>query len=130
MTNLIVAALIGLPLYVAYSLVRPTKNCRRCGGWGSKPRRGADVAAAPVPPVRRHRGAVPGARPARVRGPRRDAPPRRADRAGCGPHRGARAGEVMSCPGLHCPGCSGGQSLGIAAAVVVGLASPPRWCSG
>jgi hypothetical protein len=28
----------------------------------------------------------------------------------------------MSCPGLHCPGCSGGQSLGVAAAVVVGLA--------
>jgi hypothetical protein len=28
----------------------------------------------------------------------------------------------MSCPGLHCPGCSGGQSAGIAAAVVVGLA--------
>jgi hypothetical protein len=24
----------------------------------------------------------------------------------------------MSCPGLHCPGCSGGQSLGILAAVV------------
>jgi len=28
---------------------------------------------------------------------------------------------VMSCPGLHCPGCSEGQSLGILAAVVVGL---------
>lgn len=27
----------------------------------------------------------------------------------------------MACPGLHCPGCSGGQSAGIAAAVVVGL---------
>ena len=27
----------------------------------------------------------------------------------------------MSCPGLHCPGCSGGQSLGIAAATVLGL---------
>ena len=27
----------------------------------------------------------------------------------------------MSCPGLHCPGCSEGQSLGIAAAAVVGL---------
>lgn len=24
----------------------------------------------------------------------------------------------MSCPGLHCPGCTGGQSLGILAAVV------------
>ena len=24
----------------------------------------------------------------------------------------------MSCPGLHCPGCSGGQSLGVLAAVV------------
>jgi Na+(H+)/acetate symporter ActP len=28
----------------------------------------------------------------------------------------------MSCPGLHCPGCSGGQSLGILGGVVVGLA--------
>ncbi|HEY1323408.1 MAG TPA: hypothetical protein VGF32_24330 [Streptosporangiaceae bacterium] len=28
----------------------------------------------------------------------------------------------MSCPGLHCPGCSGSQSAGIAAAVVVALA--------
>ena len=27
----------------------------------------------------------------------------------------------MSCPGLHCPGCSEGQSLGIAAAAVAGL---------
>jgi hypothetical protein len=27
----------------------------------------------------------------------------------------------MSCPGLHCPGCSGGQSLGVLAAVAVGL---------
>ena len=27
----------------------------------------------------------------------------------------------MSCPGLHCPGCSGGQAIGIAAATVVGL---------
>jgi hypothetical protein len=27
----------------------------------------------------------------------------------------------MSCPGLHCPGCSGGQTAGIAAATVVGL---------
>jgi hypothetical protein len=27
----------------------------------------------------------------------------------------------MSCPGLHCPGCSGGQSLGVLAAAV-GLA--------
>jgi hypothetical protein len=27
----------------------------------------------------------------------------------------------MSCPGLHCPGCSEGQSLGIAAATVAGL---------
>jgi len=36
----------------------------------------------------------------------------------------------MSCPGLHCPGCSGGQSLGIAAGVVVGLvvaAETVRW---
>ena len=28
----------------------------------------------------------------------------------------------MSCPGLHCPGCSEGQSLGILAAAVVGVA--------
>ena len=30
----------------------------------------------------------------------------------------------MSCPGLHCPGCSGGQSLGIVAAagVILGVA--------
>ena len=27
----------------------------------------------------------------------------------------------MSCPGLHCPGCTGGQSLGIAAGVLLGL---------
>jgi MFS family permease len=27
----------------------------------------------------------------------------------------------MSCPGLHCPGCSGGQSLGILAGAVIGL---------
>ncbi len=27
----------------------------------------------------------------------------------------------MPCPGFHCPGCSEGQSLGIAAAAVVGL---------
>ena len=27
----------------------------------------------------------------------------------------------MSCPGLHCPGCSEGQSLGILALAVVGL---------
>ena len=27
----------------------------------------------------------------------------------------------MSCPGLHCPGCSGGQTAGLAAATVVGL---------
>ena len=39
MTDLILAAAIGLPLYVAFCLVRPTKACRRCGGWGSKPAR-------------------------------------------------------------------------------------------
>ena len=39
MTNLILAAVIGLPLYVAFCLIRPTKSCRRCGGWGSKPSR-------------------------------------------------------------------------------------------
>ena len=27
----------------------------------------------------------------------------------------------MSCPGLHCPGCSGGQTVGITATTVVGL---------
>jgi hypothetical protein len=36
MTHLLLAALIGLPLYVAFCLIRPSKNCRRCGGWGSK----------------------------------------------------------------------------------------------
>ncbi len=36
MTNLIVAIVIGLPLYVAFSVAMPLKDCRRCGGWGSK----------------------------------------------------------------------------------------------
>jgi hypothetical protein len=36
MTILILAAVIGLPLYTAFCLIRPTKSCRRCGGWGSK----------------------------------------------------------------------------------------------
>ncbi len=35
----------------------------------------------------------------------------------------------MSCHGIHCPGCSGGQSLGILAAVVVGLAVAGEVCS-
>lgn len=39
MTNLILALVIGLPLYTAFCLIRPTKSCRRCGGWGSKPGR-------------------------------------------------------------------------------------------
>ncbi len=39
MTHLILAAAIGLPLYGAFCLIRPTKACRRCGGWGSKPAR-------------------------------------------------------------------------------------------
>jgi len=39
MTTLILTAAIGLPLYAAFCLVRPTKACRRCGGWGSKPGR-------------------------------------------------------------------------------------------
>jgi hypothetical protein len=39
MTNLIAAVMIGLPLYVAFCLLRPVKSCRRCGGWGSKPAR-------------------------------------------------------------------------------------------
>lgn len=39
MTILILAAVIGLPLYAAFCLIRPTKSCRRCGGWGSKPSR-------------------------------------------------------------------------------------------
>ena len=32
----------------------------------------------------------------------------------------------MSCPGLHCPGCSDAQSAGILAAVVVGLVVADR----
>jgi hypothetical protein len=32
----------------------------------------------------------------------------------------------MSCPGLHCPGCSSGQSAGIAALAVVGLVVADR----
>jgi hypothetical protein len=39
MTILILAVVIGLPLYAAFSLIRPAKRCRRCGGWGSKPSR-------------------------------------------------------------------------------------------
>jgi hypothetical protein len=39
MTNLILAVAIGLPLYVAFCLIRPAKSCRRCGGRGSKPGR-------------------------------------------------------------------------------------------
>ncbi len=39
MTMLIAAVLIGAPLYAAFCLIRPTKACRRCGGWGSKPGR-------------------------------------------------------------------------------------------
>ena len=27
----------------------------------------------------------------------------------------------MNCPGVHCPGCSGGQSAGIAVAAIIGL---------
>jgi hypothetical protein len=36
MTHLILAIAIGLPLYAAFCLIRPTKSCRRCDGWGSK----------------------------------------------------------------------------------------------
>jgi len=36
MTNLIVAVAIGVPLWVAFSVAVPLKDCRRCGGWGSK----------------------------------------------------------------------------------------------
>ena len=39
MTHLILATAIGLPLYVAFCLIRPTKACHRCSGWGSKPGR-------------------------------------------------------------------------------------------
>lgn len=39
MTILILAVAAGLPLYTAFCLIRPTKSCRRCGGWGSKPSR-------------------------------------------------------------------------------------------
>jgi hypothetical protein len=40
MTTLTAAVLIGLTLYAVFCLIRPTKDCRRCSGWGSKPRRG------------------------------------------------------------------------------------------
>jgi hypothetical protein len=40
MTNLILVVIIGLALYAAFCLIRPTKSCRRCSGWGSKPGRG------------------------------------------------------------------------------------------
>lgn len=39
MVQLILLIVIGLPLYVAFCLVKPDKACRRCGGWGSKPGR-------------------------------------------------------------------------------------------
>jgi len=39
MTILILAVMTGVPLYAAFSLIHPTKSCRRCGGWGSKPSR-------------------------------------------------------------------------------------------
>jgi hypothetical protein len=39
MTILILAVVIGAPLYAVFCLIRPTKSCRRCGGWGSKPSR-------------------------------------------------------------------------------------------
>ena len=39
MTILILAVMAGVPLYAAFCLIRPTKACRRCGGWGSKPGR-------------------------------------------------------------------------------------------
>jgi len=39
MTILILAILIGLPVYGGLCLIQPTKACRRCGGWGSKPGR-------------------------------------------------------------------------------------------
>jgi hypothetical protein len=39
MTNLILVLAAALPLYAAYCMIRPTKACRRCGGWGSKPSR-------------------------------------------------------------------------------------------
>jgi DnaJ-class molecular chaperone len=39
MTTLILAIAIGTPLYAAFCLIRPTKSCRRCGGWGTKPGR-------------------------------------------------------------------------------------------
>lgn len=44
MTTLIAIVLIWLPLYAVFSVLRPTKACRRCRGWGSKAahrRRGA-----------------------------------------------------------------------------------------
>lgn len=36
MTILVLAVVIGVPLYAVFSLIRPTKKCGRCGGWGSK----------------------------------------------------------------------------------------------
>lgn len=105
MTGLIVIVLIGLPLYTAFCLVRPTKPCRRCGGWGSKP-------------GRRSRSARCQCRRCDGTGERFRVPARIAYRI-----RGAmrRHAELVSCPGLHCPGCSGGQSLGVASGVILGL---------
>jgi hypothetical protein len=36
MTNLILAMVTGVPLYAAFSVAVPLKDCRRCGGRGSK----------------------------------------------------------------------------------------------
>jgi hypothetical protein len=36
MTILTLAIVAGLPLYTVFCLIRPTKSCGRCGGWGSK----------------------------------------------------------------------------------------------
>lgn len=35
----------------------------------------------------------------------------------------------MSCPGLHCPGCSEGQSLGIVGVVVIGPVVADKVCT-
>lgn len=35
----------------------------------------------------------------------------------------------MNCPGLHCPGCSGGQSLGILGGAVLGLVVADKLCA-
>jgi hypothetical protein len=109
----VLLAILGRGVFL---LVRPYRTCRRCrpGGLlgGSLP-----AIAAGVKPVRRRRG-----RCWRCKGTRQTR------RWGAfHVHKvklsllqawGREGVGLMSCPGLHCPGCSGGQSLGILAGVV------------